>query len=569
MKLSAIFLPLYLSLSVVRPLLFDKEIEVINGYYSDVSVAIRHVEFIGTVDNGTLDCFIPGFTQFRWELINKVSGGPYTESASLVLDGEIKEHQSTLKIGKGGFPMATEMLIVSCEAMLRGRPQFQIIWVVTRLHSPLGYPTDPKFCTFNNPRSFYDTCDHFKWAFNTDCYSGDGREYRGNTYLAQSNPPVVCHYWNMNFISVDHRNLDLKKEQRYCRNPTNEHSPWCIATSSNKKQFCRVQECSDCMYGNGNGILDIYDYVDPVSKWRQKFPTYNGRTLTTLKEDDNGRPRLCMTGKGFESNLCRPRKDKPTPHCFVSKNKADEPHIKSMSDSRLELVECRIPQCTVRQVWFLFFDTTGMPYLKESNSEAVEITLFDGQRLYILFGTFGIHFTNGFSVGSEDPRLAKFAKNFFVKGRRPPDKLSTLHFGVVRKKMNGKYFIQYTFAEGNPRIQQITYKANFRLDIRDPMSLSFRPNIVELCKGQSGSLSILVSGGFNVDDNSIKWKFGYSRTSVNQDISPEHPLFELSKDFKKLTIKALERETWVYVEGDSMSGKSATAGLFIVKSKFF
>ena len=259
-----------------------------------------------------------------------------------------------------------------------------------------------------------------QWVLNTDCYSGDGRDYRGNTYLAQSNPPVVCHYWHMIFISVDYRNLDLKKEQRYCRNPTNEHSPWCIATSTNKKQFCRVQECSNCMYGNGDGILDIYDYVDPVSKWRQKFPKYNGRTLTTLKEDDNGRPRLCMTGKGFESNLCRPRKGKPTPHCFVSKNKADEPHIKSMSDSRLELVECRIPQCTVRQVWFLFFDTTGIPYLKGSNSEAVEITLFDGQRLYIFFDTVGIQFTNGFS--------------FVVKGRRPPDKLSTPHFGVVRKK---------------------------------------------------------------------------------------------------------------------------------------
>ena len=85
MKLSAIFLPLYLSLSVVRPLLFDKEIEDINGYYSDVTVAIRHVDFIVTVDNGTLDCFIPGFTQVRWELINKVSGGPYTESAILIL----------------------------------------------------------------------------------------------------------------------------------------------------------------------------------------------------------------------------------------------------------------------------------------------------------------------------------------------------------------------------------------------------------------------------------------------------------------------------------------------------
>ena len=90
-----------------------------------------------------------------------------------------------------------------------------------------------------------------------------------------------------------------------------------------------------------------------------------------------------------------------------------------MSDSRLELVEFRIPQCTVRQVWFLFFDTTGIPYLKESNSEAVEITLFDGQRLHIFW-----HFWNPIYKGF----------SFVVKGRGPPDKLSTLHFGVVRKK---------------------------------------------------------------------------------------------------------------------------------------
>ena len=568
MKLRTSLLLFYLSFSVVCPLLFDKEVRFINGYYTEFPVVVRHVEFIGTVDNGTLDCFIPGFSQFRWELINKAGAGPYAESSSLLLDGQIKEHQSTLKIGKGGFPMATEMLVVSCEALLNGRPKFQIIWVVTRLHSPLGYPTDPKICTFNHDRYYPDTCEHFKWVFNTDCSSGNGRDYRGDAYVTTNNPPETCQYWFQNNPNSgsDSYNVDLNKEHRYCRNPTNDHSPWCITTSTSLgKQFCRVQECSECMYGNGDGNFDLYDYVHPVSGWKQKFPEYNGRILETVKEDDDGRPRLCMTGKGWEWNLCRPQKGRSTPHCFVAKNKADEPHIKDKGDSRLELVECRIPQCTVRQVWFLFFTAIGTPYLKESNVEAVEITVIHGRHMYFLFGTFGIHLANGLSVSSEDPRLAKFARTFIVKGRVPPDDLSTITIYYIDKSMNGKYFLQYTFPEGNPVIQQSTYKGNFRLDVREPMSLSLSPSVLELCKGQSGSLRIQVSGGFKVHDNSLKWKYGNSRNNINQEISVENPSFELSPDFKKVTMKDLQRDTWVKIEGDSMSGKSTSTGLFKVK----
>ena len=574
MKLRTTLLLLHLLVAAVQPLLFDKQVEIVLGTYTKVPVAVRHVEYIGTADNGTLDCSIPGFTQFRWELINKASAGPYSESSSLILDGEIKEHQSKLKVGKGGFPMVTEMLVVSCEAMLNDRPKFQIIWVVTRLHSPLGYPTDPKICTFNRNRYYNETCDHFKWAFNTDCYSGTGKDYRGDAYLTNSNPPGTCQYWFQNNPNSgsDSYNVDLNKEQRYCRNPTNDHSPWCITTSTSsslRKQFCRVQECSECMYGNGNGYFDLYDYVNPIDKWRQKFPEYNGRVIATLKEDNEGLPRRCMSGKGWEWNLCRPREGKEKPHCFVAKDKKDESNIRNKGDDRLELVECRIPQCTVRQVWFLFFNSLFVPYLKESNVEAVEIVMIHGRHQLFQFGGFGVHKADGFSVGSQDRRLTKYASKFVVTGRVPPDKLSTITIWNVHKRMSGKYYIQYTFAEGDPRIQQSTFKGNFRLDVRYPMDLSLRPNTKELCRSQRGSLTVTVLGGFKVFEDSIKWKYDYTGVgSTDLEISVDDPTFELSADFKTLYIKEMKRHTWVKVEGSSFSGSSFSHGLFILKGTF-
>lgn len=563
-----------LSFSGVYSFLFDDEVEIMDGYYAKMPVAVRHVEFIGTTDNGTLDCFVPGFTHYRWQLMNKASSGPYAESSSLILDGEIKEHHSKLKIGKGGSPMATEMLVVSCELMLNGRPKFQIIWVVTRLHSPLGYPTDPRLCTFNRPRFYDESCEHYLWKFKTDCYHGTGKDYRGETFLTKSNPPLTCQYWFENSPNSysDIYDVDMMKRHRYCRNPTNDYSPWCITTSTLpalKKQFCLIQECSDCMYGNGNGDFDLYHYVQPISKWTRKHPAYDGRTIVTLKEDSNGLPRLCMSGKGWEWNLCRPREGKSRPHCFVAKDKKDEPDITSKSDGRLELVECRIPQCTVRQVWFLFFSSNGDPYLKESNLEAVEIVLIHGRSLRFRFGAFGIHKPSGLSVGSEDPRLDRFAKKFHLEARAPPDKLSTITIHNLHKEMSGKYFVQYTFEEADPRIQQATYKGNFKLNVRYPMSLSLKPDLLELCKGQSGSLSIQVSGGFAVHEESLKWTYGFSRSRIDQEISVDDPAFELSADFKKLSLKSMKRDTWISIRGSSFSGEAANVGLFALKGWFF
>ena len=572
-KLRFILLLLFFSAITVHSLFLDREVEVVNSQWSNVPVAVRHVEFIGTADNGTLDCFIPGFTQYRWDLINKASAGLFSESTSLVLNDQIKDHQSIIRIGKGGFPMATEMLVVSCEAMLNKRPRFQIIWVVTRLHSPLGYPTDPRICVFNIKKFFYRTCDDYKWWYNTDCYYGKGEDYIGDAYQTKSNPPGECQYWFQNRPNSDSSDYKVNygKEHRHCRNPTGDHSPWCITTSTKsslRKQFCVVQECSECMYGNGDGYFDLYDEYHENIDWRQMFPKYEGRVIATLKQDDKGLPRLCMTGKGFKSNKCRPRKGKKTPHCLVASEKSQEPLIKDDDDSRLELVECRIPQCTVRQVWFLFFNSFGRPYLKESNVEEVQIILVNGRKSEIIkFGAFGIHKASGLSIGAEELRLVRFAQTFVLTANVPPKKLSTIEIKNVRKEYSGKYHVRYTFAEGNPKIQQSSFQGNFKLDVRDPLKLSLIPSVLPLCQGERGSLKVQVSGGFKLLEDSIRWQYGVFENRFTNGISLQNPMFELAGDFKKITIKEIKQSTWIRVQGSSFSGTANAIGQFKMKGK--
>lgn len=572
MDFKVILLFILQSVIMVTPLLFDRELEIINSKWSDLPVAVRHVEFIGTVDNGTLDCFIPGFKKYRWEFINKASAGPFAESASLIHDEEIKEHQTEIRIGKGGIPMATEMLVVSCEAMVENRPRFQIIWVITRLHSPLGYPTDPRVCFFHLTRYEKLACDDLKWWFNTDCYYNKGKEYRGTAYITNSNPPLHCQYWYQGRPNSGSSNykVDFGKEHRYCRNPTNEHTLWCMTTSTKRslrKQYCVVQECSDCMYGNGDGTFDVYNFVNYNTAYRiPKFPKYEGRLIETLKEDENGVPRLCMSGKGWEFNLCRPRSGMTGPHCLIAKKKSQESLIKSRSDSRLEWAECRIPQCTVRQVWFLFFNSFGQPYLKESNMEDVEIIIVNGKKSAIIkFAAFGIHRATGLRIGTEELRLVKYAQSFILKPRVPPSRLSIIDIRDVTKKYSGKYFVQYTFVEGNSKIQQTIYKGNFKLIVREPMKLSITPSKLELCPGERGSMDVQVSGGFKLMEGSIRWKYGYSQSNTNRQISIEDQLFELSADLKKITIKKIQKDTWITVYGSSFAGEASNTAQFKIK----
>ncbi|KAJ7340309.1 hypothetical protein OS493_003042 [Desmophyllum pertusum] len=185
----------------------------------------------------------------------------------------------------------------------------------------------------------------------------------------------------------------------------------------------------------------------------------------------------------------------------------------------------------------------------------------------IKFGAFGIQKASGLSINTEESKLVRFAQSFIFTARVPPSGLSTIEIRNVKKDYSGKYYVQYTFVEANPKIQQNTYRGNFKLDVRDPMRLSLSPSLLHLCPGGRGSLKVQVSGGFKVLEDSIKWKYGRSENKINQEISVENPLFELSADLKKITIKEIQKDTWVRVDGSSYSGSANSVAQFKMKAQ--
>lgn len=99
------------------------------------------------------------------------------------------------------------------------------------------------------------------------------------------------------------------------------------------------------------------------------------------------------------------------------------------------------------------------------------------------------------------------------------------------------------------------------------MKLSVIPSVLPLCKGERGSLKVQVSGGFKLLEESITWKYGASEKRITKKISLEDPVFELSADLKKITIKEIKRDTWIRVQGSSYSGTANATGQFKVKGK--
>lgn len=185
---------LLLVIASVNGFLWDKEIEVIKSEWSPVIVIVRHVEYIGRRDNGTLDCSVPGFTKYRWTVINKATKDGFTESYVMGTGSRrIPESQSHLTIGKGGFDLQNDVLSVSCEALIGLKPRMQIIWAITRLHSPVGYPTDPRVCDFGS-KSLETNCLWYQWTYKKDCYYDKGMEYTGSVNMAKHKK---CKYWHM------------------------------------------------------------------------------------------------------------------------------------------------------------------------------------------------------------------------------------------------------------------------------------------------------------------------------------------------------------------------------------
>ena len=540
--------------------LWDKEVEVIQSEWAPFAVVVRHVEYIGVTDNGTLDCTVPGFRKYEWRLFSKSAEGLYTESSELVTRLRIGKHQSRVNIGNGGFNLNSDVMVAICTPLLDHRPRLQIIWVITRLHSPLGYPTDPRVCDFS-AKDLSRNCQWYKLHYNTECYYGKGEDYRGHENFLSGESDEECMHWEAvardpregviaNAIKsiLEEKKIGLEAQHNYCRNALSKtrFKPWCVNNKSFSFTYCKILECSDCMYGNGFGLFPLYP--------QRLFPVYRGRSVVVVGKNSKNEHMMCVKGETCApSSLFRSK-----PSCTVKKENGDK-----------ERMACRIPQCTVRLVWFLFFDSFGRAYVEQSNFEAVEIMLVEGQReTRIRFGAFGIHLASGLSVGTEDGKLVGFVKHFQLIRQTPPRGLSTLIVKKVNKKLNGIYYVQYFFKEVDSEVgQQGSYRAKFKLSVKPPMHLALRPTLLKVCRGQPGFLRLNISGAFDVLEESIRWKYGPSSDELTTDIPFGHKIFKLSEDFRSLAVTKVTESVVVGVEGRAFSGKTRATARIEIKGE--
>lgn len=63
------------------------------------------------------------------------------------------------------------------------------IWIVTRLHSPLGYPTDPIICGGDK-----GDCEKLMWQFRIECMPDHGPGYRGTRSKTKSGESFYENY---------------------------------------------------------------------------------------------------------------------------------------------------------------------------------------------------------------------------------------------------------------------------------------------------------------------------------------------------------------------------------------
>ncbi|EDO47914.1 predicted protein [Nematostella vectensis] len=584
-------LPLFLC--PANAFLYDKEVEIVRTEWSPVVVVVRHVEYMGVADNGTLKCSVPGFTKYRWTILNKASKEGYAESVVMGTDEDLPESQSDLEIGgEEGIPLVNDLMVVSCEAMVELEPRMRMVWVITRMHSPLGYPTDPSVCDYGS-NSYLTNCTWYQWTYRTDCYHGKGLEYRGTQSRALKGN--TCKYWHMS--GGAHPNSHKlarvmgfysKGGHDYCRNfPFNPtcylknndvkscqsnilSQPWCYSDTNPAEEteykihYCNVKQCSDCMYGQGNGSFALYP--------GRKLPEYQGRSIATKK----GVP--CLQGVGWEDNVCRSTLKiktkamgsyhtvtRPTPHCYVTKPGAVTSKIKQVPDGNLELAECKLRQCTVRQVWFLFFNTFGDAFIEESNLKGIKIVLVRGRKEErIKFGAFGIHRPEGLTLGTSDYRLSSYVNNFQLIPRRPPGPLSEIVIRNIQSSYSGVYSVHYKFSEADPAVDQGVYKVNFELEVKEPTTFSLSPGAMGVCLDGEGKFRLMVQGHFDILDDSLEWFYGPSREKAITRVRPENTRFELTADAMGLLVKRVTTELWVMVKGRTYSGfPSATAKVAI------
>ncbi|XP_078086246.1 plasminogen-like [Mustelus asterias] len=175
----------------------------------------------------------------------------------------------------------------------------------------------------------------------TDCFNGNGYNYRGTASVTQSGKR--CQEWNSmtphRHQKTSHNFPNAGLVDNYCRNPDQDSAPWCYTTDPSVRwEYCRISKCN-ALQPQSPTIVPVHGEGDEISQTSDGQPdcqvgngvTYRGTKSTTSSG------RTCQnwsamtphfhrdftpethSDAGLEENFCRnPDADPDGPWCFTT-----------------------------------------------------------------------------------------------------------------------------------------------------------------------------------------------------------------------------------------------------------
>lgn len=208
--------------------------------------------------------------------------------------------------------------------------------------------------------------------------------------------------------------------------------------------------------------------------------------------------------------------------------------------------ECTAPQCTVRQVWFLLFNTHRYIHFDSNNEEYVEVPCLANQHCQMRFLHFGTSYCDGMKLETE-PGLEAFL-HLITLMCKPTPQMSYIDIMETKAGMAGKYSLVYTFKEGNPILDEHIFKVNFKLEMLERTKVSLTS--ATLCRGYQASIQIVTQGSYKIIRSSIQWKYSYTGYGWKS----AHSLFEqfkIAPDGMYIVIKSADKTIHVQVSGST------------------
>ena len=178
----------------------EQELDVLRYYKPPYyPVDLRHIYYVGTIDNGTLDCNMNGAVKFHWWKISKeeISEGGFVFSWKEALKIPDPEKPWLIEIDSKNFQ--TNSAVILCRGINGYKADIlaERGWIITRIHSPLGYPTEPTICGGEK----YD-CATLKPLFRIECMHDYGSEYAGSMSKTKSGTTVPAKPIELSSINI-------------------------------------------------------------------------------------------------------------------------------------------------------------------------------------------------------------------------------------------------------------------------------------------------------------------------------------------------------------------------------